>query len=349
MTGGATKNPRGREVILQKVHLLYIEGRVKVTTHDLKAFIERCAKGDPEAQTEFQERYGPLIYTFPIRIYHTSEEEAGDFYLYVFEQARIFRRVRSFEGRNEIQFETYLSYYVLRDLFLEWTRAAERVETVSLDAPVKGSEAAGERTMTVQDILATDDPTPDAVLAESDAAREVEKILHQLDAEKRLILKLLALGIIELEPDDIRMIGQMASRSIGETLEVIEEVTAGLAVKEVKAEERLEALHTVAYRIHTYQRRIAELDEKIHPGRLHGDAEGMQALEQEKAELERKLVWRYQQQQKLREELQKADLRPSYKDIARILNARLGTVCSKIARAREEFGQRLAVARAEGA
>jgi DNA-directed RNA polymerase specialized sigma24 family protein len=49
----------------------------------------------------------------------------------------------------------------------------------------------------------------------------------------------------------------------------------------------------------------------------------------------------------LREELQKSDLRPSYKDIARILNAPLGTVCSKIARAHEELGQKLAAARAE--
>jgi hypothetical protein len=42
----------------------------------------------------------------------------------------------------------------------------------------------------------------------------VARVLQPLDAEKRLILNLLALGIAELEPGDIRLIAHMASRSI---------------------------------------------------------------------------------------------------------------------------------------
>ena len=82
---------------------------------DLEAIIAACARGDPEARAAFQEGYGPLIYTFPVRIFHLPEEEASNFYLYVFEKARIFKRIKMFEGRNAIQFKTYLSYYVLRD------------------------------------------------------------------------------------------------------------------------------------------------------------------------------------------------------------------------------------------
>jgi RNA polymerase sigma factor (sigma-70 family) len=318
-----------------------------VTTHDVQVLIARCVEGDPDARTEFQSAYGPLIYTFPIRIYHRSEEEAGDFYLYAFEEERIFKRIRTFQGRNAIQFETYLSYYVLKDLFLEWMRATERVDTVSLDMPVTSAEAANERTITLQDVLAAEDPTPEAILVESDAIKEVERVLQQLDVEKRLILKLLALGTIELEPDDVRMLAQIASRSIGDTLEIIDEVTASLAAKTVKAQDKWETLHTIAYWIQTYQRRLAELEGHIPRARLRGDAKTMPALAHEQAELERKLAWRYEQQHRVREELQKSDLRPAYKDIARLLNAPLGTVCSKISRAREEFGQKLAVARAE--
>jgi hypothetical protein len=57
---------------------------VQFTTHDLKGLLDACAGGNAEARMTFQEAYGSLIYTFPRRIYHLSEDEAGDFYLYVF-------------------------------------------------------------------------------------------------------------------------------------------------------------------------------------------------------------------------------------------------------------------------
>jgi RNA polymerase sigma factor (sigma-70 family) len=294
----------------------------------------------------FQERYSALIYTFPGRLFGLPEDEAGDFYLYVFEKERIFRRISSFEGRNAMQFETYLSYYVLRDLFLEWVRTREQVDMVSLDAPVGETPAAGERTSTVQDILPAVESTPDAAVTEADEAQEVEGILRQLDVEKRVLLKLLALGTVELAPDDIRAIAQLASRSIRETLERLEEVSAGLSAKAIKAQEKREVLYTVSHWIHTYQRRLMALEEHVRVGHFQGDSQALSRLTHDKAELERKLVWRYRQQARLREELRKFDVRPSYKDNASLLNLAEGTVCSRIARAREEFGRRLAVARA---
>jgi len=80
---------------------------------------------------------------------------------------------------------------------------------------------------------------------------------------------------------------------------------------------------------------------------VQGQAQAVEALHTETAELERKLAWRYRQQAQLHEEVHKAEIRPSFKDIARILNLPEGTVCSRLARARKEFGQKLAMARSE--
>lgn len=312
------------------------------TFHDLKSVIAACARGDAEARVTFQEAYGAVIYTFPVRIYHLSQDEAGDFYLYVFDKERIFKRISTFEGRNAIQFETYLSHYVLRDLFLEWRRTLERVETISLEAPVAGTEAQDARSRTVQDVLPATEPTPATALEASDATQEVHRVLSALEAEKRLILKLVALGTIDLEPGDVRAIARIAGRSIRETLICLEDITTALAAKAVHVQDKWQTFHTVAYWIQAYQRQLRTLEAQLRASRDHGDTTALRRLEHDQKELTRKLAWRYQQQARLREELQKGDIRPSYKDLARLLNMPLGTICSKIARAREEFGQQLA-------
>jgi RNA polymerase sigma factor (sigma-70 family) len=313
---------------------------------DLKALIAGCTRGDRDAQEAFQDAYGALIYTFPVQIFRLSEEEAGDFYLYVFDKERIFKRLSLFEGRNAIQFETYLSYYVLRDLCLEWLRTKEQVATVSLDAPAGKAEAGGERALTFQDVLPAPETAVETMLETTEDLERVESVFAQLSEDRRLILKLLALGSMELAPSDVRAIAHMASRSFHETLELLDEVLEILATKAARAQEKWDTLHTVAYWIRTYQHQIAVLEERSQVSRLQGNTQTMKALDTEKAELERKLAWRYRQQAKLHEEVHKAEIRPSFKDIARLLNIPEGTVCSRLARAREEFGHKFAMAKA---
>ena len=101
---------------------------------DARAFAAACAGGDPAARRAFLERFAEDVYNFPVKIYGVSAEHAADFYLYAFERDRIFTRLRSFEGRNAIQLRTFLAYYVLRALFLDWQRGRRELETVSMDS-----------------------------------------------------------------------------------------------------------------------------------------------------------------------------------------------------------------------
>ena len=89
---------------------------------DARAFVRACADGDGDARRAFQDRFASDIYNFPTKIYGVPADQAADYYLYVFEGDRIFARLASFEGRNAIQLRTFLAYYVLKGLFLDWQR-----------------------------------------------------------------------------------------------------------------------------------------------------------------------------------------------------------------------------------
>jgi RNA polymerase sigma factor (sigma-70 family) len=318
---------------------------VEATLRDLKTFIARCAEGDLEARAEFQERYGSLIYTFPVRICHLPAEEAGDFYLYVFEEGRVFKRLKTFEGRHGIRFENFLAFVVLRDLYREWQRRKEWVDIIPLDTPLLTGHATAEPWgQTVQDVLASEEPSPEDSLVEADIARQVAGVFQQVAEESKLMLKLLALGVIDLEPDDVYMIARLASRAIPETEAMLDEVRSTLAAEASKAQDKWQVLYTVSYWIHKYQRQIKALEEEISGCSARGDTAGVQTLMEHKTELVRKSAKRYRQQARLWKELRRCGLRPSNQDIAKIFNMPQGTVSAKIFRAREAFGQKLAAA-----
>src|SRR5262245_39008555 len=151
--------------------------------------LQACAAGEGEARRRFQDEYGEDIYNFPVKIYGLPLEEAGDFYVYAFEHDRIFSRVRTFAGRHSIQFRTFLSYYVLKHLFLEWRRTRKELETVSLQAPA-GSSTEDERVL--EDLL----PDTTALEIEEVGATEpspTAEVWSSLSPEERLDLKLLSL------------------------------------------------------------------------------------------------------------------------------------------------------------
>ena len=98
---------------------------------DIFALIRACAVGDVAARRQFQDEYGENIYYFPVKLRGLPLEKAGDFYVYVFDDDRIFKRLPKFAGENDYQFRAFLSV-VLKNLFLDWLRTLKEVETVPL-------------------------------------------------------------------------------------------------------------------------------------------------------------------------------------------------------------------------
>jgi RNA polymerase sigma factor (sigma-70 family) len=309
---------------------------------NMLALLQACAAGEGEARRHFQDEYGEDIYNFPVKIYGLPLEEAGDFYVYAFENDRIFSRARTFAGRNSIQFRTFLSYYVLKHLFLEWRRTRKELETVSLQAPA-GSSIEDERVL--EDLL------PDTIALETEevgatAPGPTTEVWSSLSPEERLDLKLLSLLECDLEPEDLLLLARTSGRSITDTLALLAGVQDELQRRDEKLSRLRNELDAVWGWILLRQREVQEIDEKIHLMKTQEGGLGQEKLLSRKRELEHLLAKRYRQREKLVEELRTYKLTTPYKDIARLLNLTVGTVCSRIFRLRErlmrEFGEQWA-------
>jgi RNA polymerase sigma factor (sigma-70 family) len=302
-------------------------------TGELLPFLRACADGDVAARQRFQNEYGEDIYNFPVKIYSTPLEEAGDFYLYAFEDDRVFSRIRTFEGRNSIQFRTFLSYYVLKHLFLEWRRTKKEIDTISLSTPLGDGEAGGR---VLEDILSSEDVREMSDRG-GEAGQSSSELWNMLTAEERLDLKLLSLLECDLTPDEVRLLAQTSGRSIIDTLALVTEVQDGLKRKDEKLTRLRDDLDSVWGWILLRQKELQEIGKKMLLIEAQGDSAGKAQVRAQQAEVESALAKRHRQKEKITEEMRTYKMTTPYKDIARLLNLTVGTVCSRIFRLRERL------------
>ena len=298
---------------------------------ELKALVRSCVEGDADSRIKFQNIFGELIYNYPMMVFRLPNDRAGDFYIYVFDEDRIFKRVRGFEARNDAQFKTYLNYYVLRDLYLEWQRGLKEPETISLATPV--SDDSGESSITLEGLLADPTPNADDSLDSAANALELKGFLGKLDSNKRLLLKLLHLADFDLSPQEIRFLCKKSGRSYREIIADIEETRDRLSKKDEQFAALQAQLQSIYGWILLYQKELRKISERLNS--LPEASPHFAENRRQKEELERKLEWRYRQRDQTLEKVRQFRVTTAYKDIARLLNAPIGTVCSLIARTRE--------------
>lgn len=278
-----------------------------------------CLAEDFEARRTFQDLYGEKIYNYPLSFYRFHKEEAGDFYLYVFDKDRIFKRLKNFRGGPTL--DNYLRFYVLRDLFLEWIR-------------YKNSRRLN---------FAEYDDTVEYAVDENLSSREdhwqdkFENLREIFRRKEFLILKLLYLHYCELSADDLRDLARQSGRSIRDSIILVEEIRGKLGQRCLETQNMEDKLSRIYTFILSYQKRIHQIEFEIRELRPVNDDNMVNGLMMEKDELERKLAWRYSQQEQLLKKMRGTAVRTTYEDLGRLLNCPLGTVCSKVARARKSL------------
>ena len=289
-------------------------------THEGRGLIDRCLAGEPAAINEFQQRYGALIYSYPMRVYRMPAEGAGDFYVFAFEKGRIFRRTQTYAGRTSLR--SYLAGFVLDNLVLEWKRGMHDVETVSME--------------TLNECAALHSTDADAVPLPS-----LNEILAAVDVSKAVLLKLLFIEDCDLQAVDLRRLVETSGRRLPDLLTAIDELRERVREREVRQKHEEDALDGVQAWISLYERRVRQLADELAqlpPGRATAAR-----VRDERTELERKVQRRQRQRAALVTRAQRRKVTAPYKDIAALLNTTVGNVASQISRARKELAANAAL------
>lgn len=289
---------------------------------EIATLIAACAAGDAAARRTFQDRWGADIYNFPVKIYRAPVEQAADFYVFVFERDRIFARLATFEGRNAIQFRTFLGHYVLRSLFFEWQRGRRDLDTVSLNTPIGDTDG-----RVLEDVLAH--PVADA------PDDDTPGLWGALTPDEQLDLRLLSLLDHDLAPDDVRRLAKASGRSLRETMEELDDVQSVLAARDERLAALRDELDTAWGWIVLRRRELAQTDAAL---ALAGTrARERQTLLERRAQLEEAIGKRVAQRDRILGEIREFKVTTPYKHIARLRNLSLGTVCSRIFRLRQRL------------
>jgi DNA-directed RNA polymerase specialized sigma24 family protein len=288
---------------------------------ETRRLIGRCFAGDVEAAKEFQALYGELIYGYPMRVYRVPAEEAGDFYVFAFERGRIFRRVRTYEGRAP--FRAYLLGFVLDDLVLEWKRGVREIETVSI-------ETLGELPDTAAGDRATDSEGEGLMDRTS-----LTQLLGDLSPSKSVVMKLLYVEDYEFQPAEVRYLAQVSGCEVPEVLDRIDRLRATVREREAGLKRMEDALDAVQAWVQLYERRVQRINDDLTA--LPPTSIAAERLREERTQLERKIQRRRQQRAKLLAQAQRRKVTAPYKDIATMLNTSIGNIGSQIARLRREL------------
>jgi RNA polymerase sigma factor (sigma-70 family) len=188
---------------------------MSIVTHsneEILKIVQKCGQGEETSLRKFFEIYSKDIYNFPIRVFHLSEDDASDFYIYAFERLKTGKRFNSFVGKSS--FKTWF-FSVLRNLLIDWQRTKRELKMMSLNKVNKD----GVEYSTIED---EPDLKPEALVRAEAVTEKFQSILKDVKLENRIVFKLSFIYYLHLDPEEIQYIANKKSISVEEVkLEIL--------------------------------------------------------------------------------------------------------------------------------
>lgn len=218
-----------------------------IESEEFYNLIEQCKNQDPEALERFFHLYGIEIYNFPIKVFHFSEEEAGDFFLFAFERLKDGKRFKSFRG--ESTFRTWF-YSVLKNLVLDWIRSNKKNQELQFLSFTNANNL---------DIESMETSKYSQNVELHNIIETFHQVLNELDVEIKVIFKLVYLFYINLDENDINFLKQRFQKTPFEIFNFVIETKDYLIEKNLRLLKKYDHLQSIYLKLLKLQHIESEL------------------------------------------------------------------------------------------
>jgi len=288
------------------------------SNEEILKIVQKCGQGDEPSLRQFFEIYSKDIYNFPIRVFHLSEDDASDFYIYAFERLKTGKRFNSFVGKSS--FKTWF-FSVLRNLLIDWQRTKRELKMQSVNKVNKD----GIEYSTIED---EPDRKPEAMSRAESVTEKFQSVLHDVKLENRVVFKLSFIYYLHLDPEEIQYIANKKNTTIEDVKIEILNLRELLSEKEeenLKMEDKITSLYL----------NILDLKQQKKTKTTGGSSEEIHLKEK----LDHSLAKKYEQRKKLIEKKNKGHflVRTPYREISRILAISEGGVSVTLLRVMEKI------------
>ncbi len=270
---------------------------------NLNEIIISCGKGDQDSLNYFFEKYSVEIYNFPIRIFHMSEDDAGDYFIYTFERLKDGKKFSQFNQRSS--FKTWF-FTVLRNMLIDWKKGQKEVKTTKNYKINKDGEE-------YYSIESESDEYFEKIQTQIETSREFTNVLLSLKIEYRVLFKLAYIYYLNLDSEEIQYIQTVSKLSLEELRQKIFKIREYLVERDSEFIEEESKLTYIFTQIQELESLKKNGDIKIYQDNLPG-----------KHKVDDTLLKKREQRRKLLEKRNKATfpIRTPFKFIAEILPMR---------------------------